>query len=166
MAGEPGSERLKARRPSPGASNPRACTIRACSGVYFRTREQPGATPWRNCPIDRGYFSGHAEALQDIARTGFWPTTYVSETSPELPLHYHDYDIIGYVLEGSTYLLDADSNRVEIAAGDRLNIPKGAWHAEGEVTERVVYVVSVSAPVPFMEALMPKEPKGPLPLPG
>ena len=44
-----------------------------------------------------------------------------------------------------------------------VDIPKGAWHAEGEVTDRVVYIVSVREPVPLLEAIIPREPKGPLP---
>ncbi len=113
--------------------------------------------------VDRGYFKDRAEVMEDIAKTGYWPTTYVAGESPELPLHIHGYDLIGYVISGSTYLLDEDEQRVEIGAGDRLNIPKGAWHAEGKATDKVTYIVTVSEPVPFIQALMPLEPKGPLP---
>lgn len=113
--------------------------------------------------IDHNYFSDRSEVMADIAKTGYWPTTYVSGQSPELPLHYHDYDLIGYVIEGSTYLLNEDSERVEIGPGARLNIPRGAWHAEGEVTEKVTYIVTIAEPIPFIQALIPKEPKGPLP---
>jgi len=113
--------------------------------------------------VQRGYFKDSAEALRDIAETGFWPTTYVSAASPELPLHYHNYDIIGYVIEGSSYLLDENEKRVEISAGDRLNIPKGAWHAEGAVSEQMIYIVSVNEPIALMQALKPMEPKGPFP---
>jgi len=110
--------------------------------------------------IDHNYFANQADVMADIANTGFWPTTYVSDKSPELPVHYHDHDLIGYVMSGSTYLLDENKERLEISAGDRLNIPKGAWHAEGEITETVTYIVTVRDPIPFMEALMPKEPQG------
>jgi len=113
--------------------------------------------------VDHQYFENHADVMADVARTGFWPTTYVSGKSPELPVHYHNYDIIGYVMSGSTYVLDADNQRIEIKAGDRLNIPKGAWHAEGEVDETVTYIVTISEPIAFLEALMPMEPKGPWP---
>ena len=113
--------------------------------------------------IDHNYFSDRSEVMADIAKTGYWPTTYVSGQSPELPLHYHDYDLIGYVIEGSTYLLNEDSERVEIGPGARLNIPRGAWHAEGEVTEQVTYIVTIAEPIPFIQALIPKEPKGPMP---
>ena len=113
--------------------------------------------------VDHNYFSDHGEVMADIAKTGYWPTTYVSGESPELPLHQHGYDIVGYVLEGETYLLDENKERVQIKAGDRLNIPQGAWHAEGEATDKVTYIVTVSEPVPFIEALMPLNPQGPMP---
>ena len=113
--------------------------------------------------VEHDYFRSQAEVMADIAKTGFWPTTYISAASPELPVHYHDHDIIGYVMSGSTYVLDADGQRIDIGAGDRLHIPRGAWHAEGEVSDSVTYIVTIREPVPFQQALMPKEPRGPWP---
>ena len=113
--------------------------------------------------VEKSYFSDRTEVMEDIRDTGYWPTTYVSNRSPELPVHYHDHDIIGYVMEGETYLLDEDEQRIEIGPGDRLVIPKGAWHAEGEVTDRVLYIVTCKEPVAFIEAIMPREPRGPFP---
>ena len=113
--------------------------------------------------VEKGYFSSHADVMEDIRTTGFWPTTFLSGKSPELPVHHHDYDIIGYVMEGETYLLDENEQRVPIGPGDRLVIPKGAWHAEGAVEERVVYIVSVSEAVPILDAIMPREARGPFP---
>ena len=113
--------------------------------------------------VEKNYFANRAAALEDIRDTGYWPTTFVSNKSPELPVHYHDHDIIGYVIEGETYLLDEDEEKIPIGPGDRLVIPKGAWHAEGEVTDRVVYIVSIREPVPLMEGIMPREPRGPFP---
>ena len=113
--------------------------------------------------VDKDYFVDRAQVMEDIRETGYWPTTFLSEPSPELPIHYHDHDIIGYVIEGETYLLDEDGRRIEIGAGDRLVIPKGAWHAEGEVKDRVVYIVTIKEPVPFLEGILPREPRGPFP---
>ena len=113
--------------------------------------------------IEVDYFQSREEVMGDIARTGFWPTTYVSQASPELPLHYHDYDIIGYVISGATYLLDVDQNRIDIKAGTRLTIPRGTWHAEGAGNEQVTYIVTVNEPIPLLQALAMKEPKGPVP---
>ena len=109
--------------------------------------------------IEKGFFSSKDEVLQDIRKSGFWPTTFISDKSPELPIHYHNQDILGYVMEGQTYVIDEDGERISIEAGDKLIIPKGAWHAEGEVTERVVYIVTLPEPIPFSEALGMQEPR-------
>ena len=61
----------------------------------------------------------------------------------ELPLHWHDVDNCGYVLEGSSYVLNESGERVSLGPGDKLVIPAGAVHAEGEVTERMVYIVGI-----------------------
>ncbi len=105
--------------------------------------------------VDKGYFKNHQEVMDDIAKTGYWPTTYVSDPSPELPLHRHPEDIIGYLMQGSSYVLGDGGERIELEPGDRLVIPKGALHAEGEVTERMVYVVTIGNAIPFVEALAP-----------
>jgi len=113
--------------------------------------------------VEKNYFENRAAAMEDIRDTGYWPTTYISDKSPELPLHYHDHDVIGYLIEGEAYVLDEDGERVPVAAGDRLVLPKGAWHAEGEVTDRMIWIVTFREPVSLMEGLMPREPKGPFP---
>ena len=113
--------------------------------------------------VEKGYFNTLAEVMEDVRDSGYWPSTYISNKSPELPIHYHAHDIIGYVMEGETYVLDEDGEKIPIHAGDRLVIPKGAWHAEGQVTDRVVYIVSLREAIPLMEGLFPQEPKGPFP---
>jgi len=64
-------------------------------------------------------------------------------TMEELPLHWHDVDNCGYVLEGKSYVLDENGERIPLGPGDKLIIPAGAIHAEGEVTERMVYIVGL-----------------------
>ncbi|MFT5442528.1 MAG: putative cupin superfamily protein [Myxococcota bacterium] len=113
--------------------------------------------------IDKGYFENKAQVMDDIRDSGYWPTTFISNKSPELPIHRHDHDIIGYVMEGETYLLDEDGKRNPVGPGDRMVIPKGAWHAEGAVEDRVVYIVTLDDAIPLMEGIMPKDAKGPFP---
>jgi hypothetical protein len=45
--------------------------------------------------IDRNFFSTRAEVMEAIGKTGYCPTAYVSGESSELPVHHHDYAIIG-----------------------------------------------------------------------
>jgi uncharacterized cupin superfamily protein len=105
--------------------------------------------------VIKNAFTTREEVLADIARLGLWPTTYVSERMVELPLHWHEVDNCGYVLEGSSYVLDADGNRVPLGPGDKLVLPAGAVHAEGKATERMVYIVGISEPANLMDALLP-----------
>ena len=105
-------------------------------------------------------FTTKEEVLADIARLDLWPTTYVSERMEELPLHWHDVDNCGYVLEGSSYVLNEEGERVELGPGDKLVLPAGAVHAEGEVTEKMVYIVGISRPENLYDALLPlREPE-------
>ena len=93
--------------------------------------------------VVRGAFSTKAEVFGELTRLDFWPTTYVSERMQELPLHWHDFDDVGYLLEGRTYLLNERSERIELGPGDKLILPRGAIHAEGEVLERTVWIVGI-----------------------
>ncbi len=67
--------------------------------------------------VEKGYFSTRAEVMEDIRDTGYWPTTFISKPSPELPIHYHKQDILGYVIEGETYLLDENESRIPNVSG-------------------------------------------------
>jgi quercetin dioxygenase-like cupin family protein len=93
--------------------------------------------------VIHNYFSSRDEVLDDLKAHGLWPTTYVSDRMEELPLHWHDIDNCGYVLEGSSYVLDEHGERIPLGPGDKLVIPAGAIHAEGEVLERIVYIVGI-----------------------
>lgn len=99
------------------------------------------------------FHTNKAEVLADIARLDLWPTTYVSERMQELPLHWHSVDNCGYVMEGRSYVLDEHGRRHTLGPGDKLVIPAGAVHAEGEVFERMVYIVGISAAENLLDAL-------------
>ena len=93
--------------------------------------------------VIHNFFTTKSEVLADIDKLDFWPTTYVSDRMEELPIHWRDVDNCGYVLSGSSYVLDEKGDRISLGPGDKLVIPAGAIHAEGEVTERMVYIVGL-----------------------
>jgi uncharacterized protein YjlB len=100
-------------------------------------------------PLDirKSFFETKDEVLEDIRKTGFWPTTFVSNESPELPVHWHEEEVHGYVLEGETYLVDGETGeRLPFGVGDKLVLPAGTLHAEGEVKQRMVYIVAMRQP--------------------
>ncbi|MDC1477782.1 cupin domain-containing protein [Pseudomonadales bacterium] len=93
--------------------------------------------------VIKNFHSTKDEVLDDIKKLDLWPTVYVSERMEELPPHWHDLDNCGYVMEGSSYVLNEKGERVQLSAGDKLQIPAGAIHAEGKVKERMVYIVGI-----------------------
>ena len=95
--------------------------------------------------VVKQFFKEKSEVLEDIKQTGYWRTTYVSDPSPALDTHWYDADINGYVIEGSTWVRDgASGERLSVQAGDKIIIPAGTLHAEGEVTDTVTYIVACS----------------------
>ena len=109
--------------------------------------------------VVHNFFSTKAEVLDDIKKLDLWPTTYVSDRMEELPLHWHDVDNCGYVLEGSSYVLNEEGERVPLGPGDKLVIPAGALHAEGEVAERMVYIVGITEAANLFDKLTLLDPK-------
>ena len=103
--------------------------------------------------VVHSFFTNKSEVLADIDKQDLWPTTYVSDRMEELPLHWHDIDNCGYVLEGRSYVLNENGDREPLGPGDKLIIPAGALHAEGEVTERMVYIVGIAEPANLFEKL-------------
>ncbi len=85
--------------------------------------------------VEHAFFSTKEEVLEDIKRLDLWPTTYVSERMEELPLHWHEVDNCGYVLEGSSYVLNERGERIPLGPGDKLIIPVkgGASSSTGDV---------------------------------
>ncbi len=108
--------------------------------------------------IERNAFETREDVFKDMLKTGYWPTTYLSTASPELPVHWHDGDIIGYLMDGETYLLDENGERCDLSAGDKLILPAGALHAEGEVTDPVTYIVTLERCESFFQALRMLDP--------
>jgi mannose-6-phosphate isomerase-like protein (cupin superfamily) len=105
--------------------------------------------------VIKNAFTTKEEVLADLSSLDLWPTTYVSERMEELPLHWHEVDNCGYVLEGSSYVLDENGERIDLGPGDKLILPAGAVHAEGEVSERMVYIVGISKAENLFDALLP-----------
>ncbi len=109
--------------------------------------------------IDRNFFQTRAEVFADIEAEGLWPHTLFSEASPALPLHWHDADIRGYVLQGETWLLDENGERHDFRKGDRLVLPKGTLHAEGETTGPMIYILATPderPPAVFLQMQAPE----------
>jgi mannose-6-phosphate isomerase-like protein (cupin superfamily) len=104
--------------------------------------------------IQKHFFKNRADVLDDLKATGFWPTTFVSGPSPGLEVHWHSHDVHAYVMEGHTSFLDGESGkRHRVGPGDKILVPPRTLHAEGEVTDRVVYIIAAPEALPPDEFL-------------
>ena len=102
--------------------------------------------------VQKHFFRDRTEVLNDLKVSGYWPTTFVSGPSPGLEVHWHAEEVHAYVLEGNTTLLDSHSGeRYEVGPGDKITVQPRTLHAEGEVIDRVVYIIAVP------EAVFPEE---------
>ena len=113
------------------------------------------------------FHNGLNDVLADLQETGFWPTTFVSPPSDPPDIHWHDMETHGYVMDGTTWILDGETGeRLTVEPGDKLVIPPGALHIEGRSEGPVTYVVAIPDTRPFFEAFQlrpaddPKRPTG------
>jgi len=111
--------------------------------------------------VYKGFFETKDEVMDDLKKTGHWPTTFVSEPSEALPLHWHKLDVTGYVMSGGTYVLNEEGIRIDLEPGDKLEIPAGSLHAEGEVKQTTTYIVGTAEPGQFFEQFQMLDPDDP-----
>lgn len=105
------------------------------------------------------FFKSLEEALEDVKRSGTWPTTFVSGPSAGLHKHWHAHDVHAYIMEGETDFLDGTTgSRTAVRAGDKVTIPARTLHAEGAVKDRVVYLLALPEPVPADQFLAMHDP--------
>lgn len=110
--------------------------------------------------IEKAYFNGLSEALDDIKAKGLWPTTYATDHATAAEIHWHSEDVHGYVVEGATYFLDGDGTEHPVAAGDKITIPARTLHAEGAINEAVVLIIGIPealSPDRFLKMRDPKD---------
>ncbi len=100
------------------------------------------------------FFATREQVLDDIKKDGYWPTTLITPVSGELPVHWHDSEVHAYVIDGSTWILDAETGtRLPMQTGDKLIIPVGALHAEGDTSTPMIYIVALPDARPMNEFL-------------
>jgi quercetin dioxygenase-like cupin family protein len=108
----------------------------------------------------KNFFQDRGDILEDLKVSGFWPSTYVSGASPGLPVHWHSHAVHAYVVEGRTTLHDAEKDFVhQVGPGDKIVVEPRTLHAEGEVKDRVVYIIAAPEALPPDEFLKRRPPE-------
>ena len=102
--------------------------------------------------VEKKFHAGLADVMRDIAITGFGLTTLVSHPSPPPELHWHRIEAHGYVIDGTTWILDGETgDKLIIEPGDKLIIRRGL-HIEGEGEENVTYIVAIPTTQTLLQA--------------
>jgi len=108
--------------------------------------------------IDRKHFDGLSGALEDIRERNLFPTTYATDQATAASLHWHDEEVLAYLVKGKTYFLDENDNKHKLEAGDLITVPARTVHAEGDITEPVVMLIGLVEAVPMDQFLIQHEP--------
>lgn len=71
-----------------------------------------------------------AELEERFFQEGLFPYEWSNGPGDLYPAHVHDYDKVLYVVRGSiTWRLPETAEVIETRAGDRIDLPRGTWHA-------------------------------------
>ena len=87
--------------------------------------------------LTEGYFSTEAEARTEIEARGWHPITIELEPM-ENDLHWHDFDAVLYVLDGSVTIELDDGTIMQCGAGARVDTPAGVVHRDSSTAYRAV----------------------------
>ena len=76
----------------------------------------------QNAPISE------ADALAQAADLGFHAMTFDVITNEDEPLHWHEFDSVTWVIDGTGAFADAGGNVTQVSPGCRLDAPAGWLH--------------------------------------
>ena len=104
--------------------------------------------------VYKDFFETRDDVLRDIMEEGTWPATALSPPHSGLPIHSHGTTFTAYVISGATDIYDEESGHTfDIKAGDKLVLPAGVRHAEGAVSEEMVYILGLADCVMLEDAI-------------
>jgi hypothetical protein len=95
--------------------------------------------------LTEGHFNTEAEAFAEIADRG-WCAIAVDVPAAENDLHWHDFDSVNFVVDGTHRVAFEDGTVMECGAGARIEAPGRVLHRECSPAYRAVFGFSV-APV-------------------
>jgi quercetin dioxygenase-like cupin family protein len=94
-----------------------------------------------NFPRVDNYFETEAQALEEIVARGWHGFT--TDLDPEEDLHWHDFDSVVFVLEGTASAEFADGSIEEASVGSKIEAPAGIVHRTVGSSYRAVLGLSV-----------------------
>lgn len=98
-----------------------------------------------------------ADALAQAAELGFHALAYDEILTEDEPLHWHEFDSVTWVIDGTGAFADEHGTVTQISPGCRLQAPAG-WLHRGLAGPPVRLVVSTSLPGDQWTAPINKDP--------
>lgn len=92
--------------------------------------------------LTQGHFTTEAEAFAEIADRG-WYGIAVDVRAEDNDLHWHDFDSVNFVVDGTHRVQFADDSVMECGAGARIEAPARVLHRECSPAYRAVFGFSV-----------------------
>lgn len=108
--------------------------------------------------IRKKHFDGLNGALEDIRKRSLFPTTYATDHATAADLHWHNEEVLAYLVQGKTYFLDSNGDQHPLEAGDLITVPARTVHAEGDINEPVIMLIGLAQAVPMDQFLIQREP--------
>lgn len=107
--------------------------------------------------IQKNHFDGLSGALEDIRDRNLYPTTYATDSATAASLHWHNEEVLAYLVKGKTYFLDETGHKHPLEAGDLITVPARTLHAEGDIKEPVVMLIGLVDATPMDKFLVQRE---------
>jgi hypothetical protein len=88
------------------------------------------------------HFTTEDEAFAEIAERG-WHAIAIDVPAEENELHWHDFDTVTFVVDGTTRVEFEDGSVMQCGAGARVEAPAAVLHREVSPAYRAVFGFSV-----------------------
>ncbi len=98
-----------------------------------------------------------ADALAEAAALGFHALAFDQATPEDEPLHWHEFDSVAWVIEGTGAFADGDGKVTQVQPGCRVEAPAG-WLHRNLASQPVRLVVSTNLPGSQWTAPIDKDP--------
>ena len=93
--------------------------------------------------LTEAHFSTEDEALAEIEARGLHAIGAFDVPAQENGLHWHDFDSVIYVLDGTARVEFPDGSAMQCGAGARVEAPAGTVHREASPAYRAVFGISI-----------------------
>jgi mannose-6-phosphate isomerase-like protein (cupin superfamily) len=93
--------------------------------------------------LTENHFTTEAEALAEIEARGLHTVGAFDVSAEDNELHWHEFDSVIYVLDGTARVEFEDGSVMQCAAGARVEAPAGTLHREATPAYRAVFGFSM-----------------------